>query len=342
MDIHEKFVYWSSKIEEQEPKLAYILGKIFNSVNMSVEFLKEEKFRKTEEINNIAKEYNVSNAFEDNAKVFMKLYNLLIESELFDFFPKRFEALERIRKTQYHIWNLFSEADDYNILVRAYNNRIEWPERKVIAKSGGFTKKTFIFDNSWYKNKKSVIILGVCGPSASGKSTVASLLKYSAQMSIINSDNFFRKFTSQKYRGYDNWEHEDSLMLDELNKCLVQLKNGEPALIPSKGWTEDFDTLIYPAPIIIVEGFLLFLNKNILSNLDYKIFIDLNEENQLTRRMKRDGSHAYPYITKVVIPHYRLYKSELEKKSDVIINGNDSKSEVRDNIKKLMTKWHLI
>lgn len=344
-EIYDKFIYWIGLIDNEKPQLSFVFSKIFNSLNLSLELLsKEKEYNKLcQKLEPIVAVFNDNLDFEDKIKLFNSIYLQLIETHFFELTPQNFETLERIRKTQYHIWNLFDFAYNYNKYVRLYNDRLEYPERKKIAQKSGFIKKSHIMDNSWIE-KSPIFIIGVAGPSCSGKSTVSRILKYNYPFKIttINADVFFKKYTPSKYNGYDNWETEDAVMLDKLATCIEQLKDGEPTVIPSHGWTEAFDNLIYPTRIIIVEGFLLFLNEDINKLLDLKIYFELNEENQLKRRVKRQGVDNKEYIENVVIPHYRKYRSKIRQNSDYIIDGNVSKIEVVSKVKEIIKNTKLI
>jgi len=339
-DIYEKFVYWDNLIKKEEETLLCVLTKIFNSVRLSIKLLEDEGTEITEKgkLEKLLADVDITKSFQYNLKVFYEIYRKLSETKHFELQVKNLETLERIRKTQYHIWNLFKFSHEYNILVRKYNARIDMPERFLVAKLHGFKKRLFVYDNLWYNNKSSVKIIGIAGPSGSGKGTISDLLKNNFDILYISFDNFFKKTTSEKYRGYTNWEHKNSLMFNKLYNCLKQLKRGEPTLIPTHGWTEEFDKLIYPKEIVLVEGFILFVNKKVNSILNKKIFLDLSEENQLLRRTKREGHGSIDYITKVVIPHFRKYRPILIKNSDFVIDANRHKHEVTEEIKGVLHK----
>lgn len=241
-----------------------------------------------------------------------------------------------MRKTQYHIWRLFRRSKQYNILVRQYNDRIHWPSRTEVARAHGFAEKSFFVNNPWYLGPSSIQLIGVCGPSCSGKSTVCrSLLPYfDAQM--VQLDRFFRKETAGECNGYTNWETLDSLMIDRFIECLSQLKRGEPTLVPSKGWTEVFDRIVFPKPIIFVEGFLLFLNSDINALFDKKIFIEVHEDSILHRRVKRNGRYAWGYTAECVIPNYVKVRPYLIREANIIIDGDDELANVRHRVKRIV------
>jgi uridine kinase len=129
-----------------------------------------------------------------------------------------------------------------------------------------------------------VTLVGIAGPSCAGKSTVTENLKNRVPFSPVPLDHFFRSTPAGFAHGFANWEIAESLMLDHLADCLLGLKRGESVLIPRAPWTEDFSLQVDPAPLVLVEGFLLFACDTIRELLDCRIFIDIPEEEQLRRR----------------------------------------------------------
>jgi uridine kinase len=178
-----------------------------------------------------------------------------------------------------------------------------------------------------------VTLIGIAGPSCAGKSTVIELLRERIPFSLVPLDHFFRKIPAGTMHGFANWEVAESLMLDRLASCLAELRRGEPVLIPRAPWTEDFSLRVDPAPLVLVEGFLLFVHADICDLLDCRVFIDIPEEEQLQRRCMRDTDLDPGYIETVVIPSFRRYRPLLLRNSDMVIDGTRSVEEVADGVK---------
>jgi uridine kinase len=185
--------------------------------------------------------------------------------------------------------------------------------------------------------KKKPLIIGVCGRSCSGKSTVVEELekKYKGQFLHINQDKFFRMKAN-------NWESPDALRFDRLIYSVKKLKRGESTHIPSHRWTEVFDRLVEPHSMIIVEGYLLFVNKELNKLFDKKIFVDVSDQNLLYRRTERDikifGKSKTEYTFNWVIPESKKYEKMQRDVADYIIDGNKSKGDVRKEIEKIIKR----
>ncbi len=135
------------------------------------------------------------------------------------------------------------------------------------------------------KIKKKVIIIGIAGGSASGKTTVARLLKGK----ILSMDDYYKGINDMEDNNFDDPKSQD---LDLLREHLIKLKNSETIKKPiydfkthSRIGYEEFK----PAKLIIVEG-LFALNEKIRDLLDIKVFIECKEDERFRRRMERDIS----------------------------------------------------
>jgi len=187
-----------------------------------------------------------------------------------------------------------------------------------------------------FTRKIKPLIIGVCGRSCSGKSTVIKELeeKYNGEFLHINQDKFFKVKA-------DNWESPDSLRIDRLIYSIKKLKNGQSTHIPSHRWTEVFDREVKPHKIIIIEGYLLFVDE-VLSNLfDKRIWVDVSDANIIYRRTKRDGTSAHiDYTMNVVIPESKKYEEIQRKRADITIDGNKSKEDIIKEVERHIKKWH--
>jgi uridine kinase len=130
-----------------------------------------------------------------------------------------------------------------------------------------------------------------------------------------------------------NFDLPVSIDLERMHTDLLSLKKGEkvqrleytfnnPARKPK---TLEFR----PAPIIVVEGILVFYIKKINDLFNLRIFIDAKEQVKLARRIKRDNEERgydlddvlYRYIHHVA-PIYEKYIAPLKSEVDIIIPNN--------------------
>lgn len=138
----------------------------------------------------------------------------------------------------------------------------------------------------------------------------------------------------------DNWESPEASRFDRLIYSIKKLKNGESTHIPEHRFTETFDREVKSHKIIIVEGYLLFVNEELNSLFDKKIFVEVSDLNILYRRLKRQDLHKneVDYIMNVVIPESKKYEEIQKKNADFIIDGNKTKEEIREDVEKIIKK----
>lgn len=176
-------------------------------------------------------------------------------------------------------------------------------------------------------------IIGISGRSCSGKSTISQeIIKQHPDILYINQDKFFKVHAN-------NWESPESLRIDRLIYSLKNLKEGKSTHIPTHRWTEIFDKEVFPTKIILVEGYLLFLNAELNKLFDKKIWVDVSDQNIFWRRTLRDGNtNGCNYIMNVVIPESKKYEEIQRNAADFIIDGNQSKDIIINSILKIISE----
>jgi len=141
------------------------------------------------------------------------------------------------------------------------------------------------------------MIIGICGGTGSGKTTVANRILESVSASevvFIQQDSYYRNLTDLPldYRGIANFDHPDALDNDLLVNHIRRLKSGEAIDLP----LYDFKThmrlndtrSVQPKPIVIVEGILIFADPRLLEQMDIKVFVDTPDDIRFIRRLRRD------------------------------------------------------
>lgn len=153
------------------------------------------------------------------------------------------------------------------------------------------------------------MIIGICGGTGSGKTTVAKSIIQSVSESdviFIQQDSYYRDLKDMPLDGRQlaNFDHPDSLDNDLLIHHLKRLKAGQSAELP----VYDFRTHsrksetrhVEPKPIVIIEGILIFAEPKILEQLDIKVFVDTPDDIRFIRRLERDISERGRTVESVI------------------------------------------
>ena len=141
------------------------------------------------------------------------------------------------------------------------------------------------------------LIIGICGGTGSGKTTVANRILESVsadEVVFIQQDSYYRNINDLPldYRNIANFDHPDALDNDLLVNHVRRLKAGESVELPLydfKTSTRMSDTRqVESKPIVIVEGILIFADPRLLEQMDIKVFVDTPDDVRFIRRLRRD------------------------------------------------------
>ncbi|MFH0846096.1 MAG: ATP-binding cassette domain-containing protein [Patescibacteria group bacterium] len=190
--------------------------------------------------------------------------------------------------------------------------------------------------------KNDTKFIGIVGPSGSGKTTlVKRLTNLFEDVEHIRLDNYFKNpETFPKKKGFLNWERPENLKFDELLTHLKSLKEGKEVhtkTFPKKKGGESRDIVLRPKPIVIIEGFMLFKNKEVREMLDTKIYLDISADLMLERRGIRFGKdHVSDYDTEVAIPEFLDYGVIQKEDADFIVDASKSQEEILKEVVKII------
>lgn len=146
-------------------------------------------------------------------------------------------------------------------------------------------------------NDKNLIIIGISGASASGKSLLANTIVNelgSDQVVIISEDAYYKDHSNLPFeeRAKVNYDHPDAFDHELLYHHLLDLQQGKPVDVPiynhSLHIREKETRRIGKHSIIVLEGILLFVEPKLRELMDIRIFMETALDICLIRRLKRD------------------------------------------------------
>ena len=142
-----------------------------------------------------------------------------------------------------------------------------------------------------------MLIIGIAGGTGSGKTTVVNqiLNEIAAdEVCVISQDSYYNVTDDLTYdqRSKINFDHPSSIDFELLVSHLKALKDGKVIDQPIYSFVSHNrikDTITtHPRKVVIVEGILIFNNKELLKLFDIKIFVHADADERLIRRMRRD------------------------------------------------------
>ncbi len=179
-----------------------------------------------------------------------------------------------------------------------------------------------------------VMIVGVAGGSASGKTTIIEKLKkeFKEEIEVLCHDYYYKSNDdiSMEERNNLNYDHPNSFETDRMINDIKKLKSGEEIYRPEYDYTihtrSEKEYLVKPQPVIIIDGFLILENKELRDLMDVKIFVDTDADERLMRRILRDISERARTIDSIltqyretVKPMHEEFVEPSKKYADIII-----------------------
>lgn len=180
-----------------------------------------------------------------------------------------------------------------------------------------------------------VIIMGISGPTASGKSLLARTIVDelgSEQVTVIPEDCYYKDQgdTPFEERAKSNYDHPDAFEHGLLVKHLKQLQAGETINVPQYDFSQHSrkkeTTPMGQHRIIVLEGILLFADQQLREMMDIRIFMDTPLDICLMRRLKRDIMErgrsldsVLEQYTSTVRPMYWQFIEPMKRYADVIV-----------------------
>lgn len=180
----------------------------------------------------------------------------------------------------------------------------------------------------------NVMTIGIAGGTGSGKTTITRRLqqRFADSVSVIYHDNYYKAHNDMSYeeRSKLNYDCPDAFDTELLLRDLAALRRGEEIRCPVYDYTvhnrSEKTVLVKPAPVVIVEGILIFEDRRICDLLDIKIFVDTDADVRILRRIVRDVRDRGRSLESVVDqylntvkPMHEMYVEPSKRNADIII-----------------------
>ena len=203
---------------------------------------------------------------------------------------------------------------------------------------------------------KKPVVIGVAGGSASGKTSVAKILKQefndTKSVTIIRQDDYYRDQSDMPFseRLKTNYDHpfafDNELLIDQLDALIAGETVEKPTYDYVNHTRSTVTEVVSSADVIVLEGLFVLEDEEIRKRLDIKIYIDTDADVRFIRRLKRDvrdrgrtlESVCDQYMNTVRVMH-EAFVEPSKKYADVIIPEG---SHNRVAIDLLTTKIHSV
>ena len=180
-----------------------------------------------------------------------------------------------------------------------------------------------------------VTVIGVAGGTGSGKSTLVKRLQEAFKQEDVVTlchDYYYKAHPELTYeeRTKLNYDHPQAFDTPMMVEHIKALKENVPIEHPLYSFVEhtrmDATVCVKPSKVIIVDGILIFENKQLRDMMDIKVYVDTDADIRLARRILRDvcdrGRTMQSVIeqyTTTVKPMHEEFVEPSKKYADVII-----------------------
>jgi uridine kinase len=180
-------------------------------------------------------------------------------------------------------------------------------------------------------------IIGIAGPSSSGKTELAlQLVDKLPGTSIVSLDSYYHDLTQMPVaeRRTINFDHPDSLDWELLHVHLQAMIEGRAFNEPVYSFEQDNRTRetrrIEPSEFVIVEGLFVLYWPELRSLLDTKVFVKTDPEVCFARRLSRDVAErgrtpesVRAQYEKTVRPSAEWFVFPTMKYADLVVSGEE-------------------
>ena len=185
------------------------------------------------------------------------------------------------------------------------------------------------------------LIIGIAGGSGSGKTTLALRLKErfgEDEVRLISHDSYYKRHDELPFeeRCKLNYDHPDAFDNALLIYHLQELKAGRAIDCPVYDYADHNRSNkvqhIEPAPVLIVEGILPFVEPELCELFDYKIYVDTDADERI--------------LLTTVKPMHEAFVEPSKRNADIIVpNGGENTTAIEmlaHHIRSLIEKANML
>ena len=160
-------------------------------------------------------------------------------------------------------------------------------------------------------------IIGIAGGTGSGKTTVVKKIVEALPphfVAVVPLDSYYNATShmTEEERRAINFDHPDAFDWQLLVKHVDLLRNGEAVEQPTYSYLKcnrEKETVhVEPKPVIIIEGIMALLNKQLRDMMDLKIFVDTDSDERLIRNIQRDCVERGRTVEMVIDRYHKVLK----------------------------------
>jgi uridine kinase len=177
------------------------------------------------------------------------------------------------------------------------------------------------------------MLVGICGGSCSGKTTLVKELqvKLLDKISVVSFDDYFLGKEMFDFEKITDWESPSLYDYNKFIDDLKRLRKGQAIRFECHSRESDNakvkERIVFPKALTLIEGFLIYRHPVARNLFDKRIFVELPEEEMLKRRIaSREGNKYWDnlgYIRTKFLEGQRRFVFPQKKYADLVIDGSE-------------------
>jgi uridine kinase len=198
----------------------------------------------------------------------------------------------------------------------------------------------------------ATFLIGIAGPSGSGKSELSRRLAQRLNAPVISMDSYYRELhhLTLEERAAVNFDEPASIDDELLREHLAAIREGRPVEIPRYDFATharlpEADPLA-PSAVVVVEGLFTLYWEELRRLLDTTVYVDLEDATCFARRLARDvrergrtpESVEWQYRT-TVKPMAEQYILPTKRHAKVVVRGDGQLDESVEAVLVSTTDW---
>ena len=172
-----------------------------------------------------------------------------------------------------------------------------------------------------------MLFIGICGASGSGKTTLANELmrEMGVKGVLINQDAYYFDHPDLTFEEKTHLNYDEPGIFDHdlLYHDVCELMEGRAVTRRAYDFSlharKDTDEMIFPAPVLIVEGIHAFYDSRLRDKMFLKLYVNVEPDICLLRRIRRDINEQY--LSTVKQMYDRWIKNDILDADVVVMKG---------------------
>lgn len=150
-------------------------------------------------------------------------------------------------------------------------------------------------------------VIGICGGSGSGKTTIVSKIQeLVGELAIVPQDNYYlsaHNVSNVNITGF-NFDHPSAFDTDLIVEHLERLRAGQAVDMPQYDFVhhrrKEETTHLEPGKLVLFEGILIYFDERLRDLIDLKLYVDTPDDIRFIRRLDRDVKERGRTVDSVV------------------------------------------